>query len=101
MTEANLPAGWTEERIGEVLRHYEGQSEDDAVLEDENSSEVVAASRVVAPLSQGHNWFLSYVHADNEDDQQGITRLCSLLSAELSLQAGEKRTLWMDKTSID
>ena len=31
----SLPAGWDEERVKRVLAHYENQSEDDAVVEDE------------------------------------------------------------------
>jgi hypothetical protein len=31
----NLPQGWNEERVRKVLAHYENQSEDDAVAEDE------------------------------------------------------------------
>jgi len=30
-----FPAGWNEERVSALLRHYEGQSEDEAVAEDE------------------------------------------------------------------
>ena len=32
---AIFPAGWDEERVERVLRHYETQDEDDAVAEDE------------------------------------------------------------------
>ena len=31
----NAPIGWDEERIKRVLNHYENQSEDEAVSEDE------------------------------------------------------------------
>ena len=35
MTNNALPKGWDNERIHRVLTHYETQSEDEAVLEDE------------------------------------------------------------------
>jgi hypothetical protein len=44
MSQGKLPTGWDEERVRRVLEHYEDQSEEDAVLEDEagiESSETV------------------------------------------------------------
>jgi hypothetical protein len=44
MSQGKLPTGWDEERVKRVLEHYEDQSEEDAVLEDEagiESSETV------------------------------------------------------------
>jgi hypothetical protein len=44
MNDRNLPAGWSEERLRSVLRHYEAQTEEEAVAEDEagiQSSETV------------------------------------------------------------
>ena len=36
MTELNqFPPGWNEERVQSVIRHYESQTEDEAVAEDE------------------------------------------------------------------
>ena len=35
MTQPRFPPGWDEERVREVLAHYEVQSEDEAVAEDE------------------------------------------------------------------
>ena len=35
----SFPPGWNEERVGTVLRHYESQSEDEAVAEDEAAFE--------------------------------------------------------------
>jgi hypothetical protein len=35
MNESSFPPGWDEERIRKVLAHYEQQSDDDALLEDE------------------------------------------------------------------
>ena len=44
MSQGKLPTGWDEEKVRRVLAHYEDQSEEDAVLEDEagiESSETV------------------------------------------------------------
>ena len=35
MSEKKLPAGWDEDKLKRVLTHYEQQSEDEAVCEDE------------------------------------------------------------------
>lgn len=35
MKQSNYPHGWNENRIKQVLEHYESQSEDEAVAEDE------------------------------------------------------------------
>jgi hypothetical protein len=35
MTDSELPEGWDESRVRRVLAHYEHQSEDEAVAEDE------------------------------------------------------------------
>ena len=32
-----FPAGWSEDKIQKVVAHYEAQSEDEAVLEDETA----------------------------------------------------------------
>jgi hypothetical protein len=37
MNDKRLPSGWDEERVRRVLTHYENQSEDEAVLEDEEA----------------------------------------------------------------
>jgi type II secretory pathway component PulC len=37
MKKNNFPAGWDEERARRVLAHYEGQTEDEAVAEDEQA----------------------------------------------------------------
>ena len=39
MTQAKFPAGWDEDRVKRVLAHYEEQSEEEAVAEDEAASE--------------------------------------------------------------
>jgi hypothetical protein len=35
MKQSRYPAGWDEERVKRVLAHYEQQSDDEAVAEDE------------------------------------------------------------------
>lgn len=35
MTQTRFPEGWDEQRVRRVLEHYEGQSDDEAVAEDE------------------------------------------------------------------
>jgi hypothetical protein len=35
MSQSKFPAGWNEDKVKRVLAHYEGQSEEDAMLEDE------------------------------------------------------------------
>jgi hypothetical protein len=37
MKKNNFPAGWDEERVRRVLAHYDGQTEDEAVAEDEQA----------------------------------------------------------------
>jgi len=39
MAKSNLPPGWDEERVRRVLAHYEMQSEDEALAEDEAAFE--------------------------------------------------------------
>ena len=39
MTKTNFPPGWDEERVERVLYHYETQSEEEAVAEDEAAYE--------------------------------------------------------------
>ena len=44
MTQNNFPGGWDEEKVRKVVAHYEEQTEDDALVEDEagvESSETV------------------------------------------------------------
>lgn len=39
MTQTRFPPGWNEERVWKVLAHYEEQTEDEAVAEDEAAFE--------------------------------------------------------------
>ena len=38
MRKSKFPPGWDEERVHRVLAHYEGQTEEEAVAEDEAAS---------------------------------------------------------------
>lgn len=37
MKQSRLPPGWDQSRVDRVLQHYESQTEEDAVAEDENA----------------------------------------------------------------
>ena len=39
MKQSKFPPGWDENRVREVLAHYETQTEDEAVAEDEAAAE--------------------------------------------------------------
>jgi hypothetical protein len=39
MKQSKFPAGWDEDRVKRVLAHYEAQSEDEALAEDEEAFE--------------------------------------------------------------
>jgi len=39
MKQSKFPPGWDENRVREVINHYESQSEDEAVAEDEAAFE--------------------------------------------------------------
>lgn len=39
MRQKNFPAGWDEERVRRILAHYEEQTEEEAVAEDEAAFE--------------------------------------------------------------
>lgn len=45
-----FPEGWDEERVRKVLEHYEKQSEDEAVAEDEAAYEDRKQSMVEVPV---------------------------------------------------
>lgn len=50
MTASNFPAGWDEERVRRVLEHYEGQSEEEAVAEDEAAYEDRTQTLIEVPV---------------------------------------------------
>lgn len=43
------PLGWDESRTQQLIRHYEAQTEDEAVIEDEAALELEGQSVVVIP----------------------------------------------------
>lgn len=43
MKKSNFPPGWDEDRVKRVLAHYEEQSEEEAVAEDEAAYEAGAS----------------------------------------------------------
>lgn len=50
MTENRFPQGWNEERVRRVLEHYEMQSEEEAVAEDEAAYEDRTHALVFVPI---------------------------------------------------
>jgi hypothetical protein len=44
-----FPAGWDEERVRRVLEHYENQTDDEALAEDEAASEGGAVTEQTSP----------------------------------------------------
>jgi hypothetical protein len=50
MSTGNFPAGWDEERVQRVLEHYERQSEDEAVAEDEAAYEDRTQALIEVPV---------------------------------------------------
>ena len=49
MKRSRLPAGWNEARIRKVLEHYEGQTEDEAALEDKAAFRLRGQAVMVVP----------------------------------------------------
>jgi len=47
---SRFPPGWDEKRVRAVLAHYEGQSEEEAVAEDEAAYELEGQSMVEVPF---------------------------------------------------
>ncbi len=50
MSQIKLPSGWDETRVRGVLDHYEQQSEDQAVAEDEAAYESTTHTRMDVPV---------------------------------------------------
>jgi len=50
MTTQHFPSGWDEERIRRVLAHYETQTEEEAVAEDERAFEERERTVVEVPV---------------------------------------------------
>ena len=49
MAQNKFPAGWDEERVQKVLAHYETQSEDEALAEDEAAFETPGQTLMEVP----------------------------------------------------
>ena len=50
MVQNRFPEGWDEQRVRQVLEHYEHQTEDEAVAEDEAAYEDRTESLVQVPV---------------------------------------------------
>jgi hypothetical protein len=50
MTDTKYPAGWDEERVKRVLDHYEQQTDDEAVAEDEAADESTTHTAMEVPV---------------------------------------------------
>ena len=50
MTKSRYPAGWDEDRVRRVLEHYEAQSDEEAVAEDEASFETTTDTTMSVPV---------------------------------------------------
>ncbi len=50
MVQSRFPDGWDEQRVRKVLKHYEDQTEDEAVAEDEAAYENRTDSTVQVPV---------------------------------------------------
>ena len=50
MSESKYPAGWDESRVDRVLEHYETQSDEEAVAEDEASWEETSHTKMDVPV---------------------------------------------------
>lgn len=48
--EAKFPAGWDQERVRRVLKHYEEQSDDEALAEDEAAFESTTHTVMEVPV---------------------------------------------------
>jgi hypothetical protein len=49
MKQSKFPPGWDEARVSRVLRHYESQSEEEAIAEDEAALEGTAGTVMEVP----------------------------------------------------
>jgi hypothetical protein len=50
MKQTNFPPGWDEDRVRRVLEHYDTQSDDEAVAEDEATYESTTHTTMVIPV---------------------------------------------------
>ena len=50
MTKTHFPPGWDEERVRRVLEHYQTQSDEEAVAEDEAAYEATTHTTMGVPV---------------------------------------------------
>jgi len=50
MSNSDYPAGWDEARVRQVLDHYERQTDDEAVAEDEAARELTTHTAMRVPV---------------------------------------------------
>ena len=50
MSKEHFPAGWDESRVQRVLEHYEMQSDEEAVAEDEAAFESITHTAIEVPV---------------------------------------------------
>jgi hypothetical protein len=50
MSESHYPRGWDQKRVRKVLEHYESQSDDEAVAEDEAAYEAPTHTTMEVPV---------------------------------------------------
>ena len=50
MRQTRFPPGWDEERVRRVLEHYESQTDEEAVAEDEAAFEVTTHTAMEIPV---------------------------------------------------
>ena len=50
MSQAKFPSGWDEERVRRVLEHYEAQSDDQSLAEDEAAWESTTHTAMEVPV---------------------------------------------------
>ncbi len=50
MSESKFPPGWDEARVGRVLDHYENQTDEEAVAEDEATWEEISHTKMDVPV---------------------------------------------------
>lgn len=51
MKQSKFPAGWNESRVSQVLQHYESQTEEEALAEDEAALEFSGQTLMEVPTA--------------------------------------------------
>ena len=73
MKKSKFPEGWDEKRVGAVLTHYEKQTEEDAMAEDEDA-------------------FRNRTRTAMEVPTQLVSKIRELIAKNMALQTAEKAT---------